>query len=107
LATGAEERLGFNLYMDHLFGTYAFQPIAIKMADHARYSGSGAAAGNVVTLKAGNNVFTTVADKDGKFAFYNAKIPNGKATLRIADQPARTVTVGKIPPIRWPRPFGG
>jgi len=92
LACGADEHFAFNLYQDLLFGTYAFQ--MIPTTKPAKFEGQGAGAGERITLKTGTEVFTTVADQTGRFAFHNARIADGQAVLKIGDQPEKTVRIG-------------
>jgi hypothetical protein len=96
LETGLNDHFAFRLWFDTLFGTYACQ--IVPTAGYAKFWGG--VGGSVhpgpqqeVKLLAGNKTFSTVADKDGKFAFFTSSIPAGPASLIIGNRPAQTVQI--------------
>jgi hypothetical protein len=104
LAAGPEDYFAVNVWFDQLFGTWAFQQVAVASAP--LLAGSGATTGERVLLQAGGHTYLTVVDGDGHYTFRNATIPAGPAELTIGDRAPKAVTVGPAPkkhPPRGPR----
>lgn len=97
LESGLDEYFVFNLWFDNLFGTYACQVVP-KNNTACLQGGAGgsmlAKPHEEVKLVAQGKAFSTVADAEGKFAFFASNIPMGTAELMIGDRPAQTVSIG-------------
>jgi hypothetical protein len=91
LASGPEDYFIINIWYDNVFGTLAFQQS--QPAHLARFQGGGLQPAQQVSLDVGGKVFRTIADQSGNFVFKAPTIPDGDATLTIAGQPGRPVTI--------------
>ena len=81
LASGPTDQFVVTVWYDTVFGTFAFQQL--KPLGTARVKGTGARAGQTVTLKAGGKTFNAIADKKGSYAFHAPVIPAGRAMLTV------------------------
>ena len=92
LVSGLGDVFAVSIWYDNLFGTLAFQQIAL--AEQLIVSGQGAQPGEVVRLEAGGKVHVTVADSKGQFAFRAPNIAAGNAQLLLQGKAPTTVEVG-------------
>lgn len=90
LASGPTDQFVVVIWYDQIFGTFAFQQL--PPASTPLLQGTGAKAGEVITLSAGGRTFNTIADKSGAYAFRAPIIPKGPGTLTIGGV-AKAVTI--------------
>jgi hypothetical protein len=91
LVSGPSDHFLVDIYYDNLFGTLAFQPGV--PATSAVVQGTGATPAQQVTLTSGGQVFRTVVDQNGQYAFHSPTIPAGAATIAIGNQPGQSVMI--------------
>jgi len=92
LASGPADYFVVTLWYDELLGTFAFQ--TLQPAATPRLQGTDAQPDQEVTLAVGGRTFITVADRDGRYAFYAPTIGEGEAELALSGQPARPILIG-------------
>jgi hypothetical protein len=92
LIPGPTDLFSIAIWYDNLFGTWAFQQLALT--DQPAVSGQGAPPGEVLTLEIGGQTHVTVADAKGNYTFRSSNIPSGSGQLLIPGKPATTVQVG-------------
>lgn len=91
LISGQDDVFAVSIWYDNLFGTLAFQQIAL--AKQPIVSGVAALPSEVVRLEAGGKVHVTVADSKGAFAFRASNIAAGSARLLLRGKAPTTVEV--------------
>jgi hypothetical protein len=103
LFAGPDDYFVVTIWYDQLFGTWAFQQNTV--ATSPIVAGNGAAAGAKVQLAIAGRTYVTVASATGRYVFRAASIPNGKATLKVGNQAAKSVSITGRPagPARLPR----
>lgn len=101
LHSDRNRRFAVELWLDRVFGTVAFRQA--QVCDRPRFEGVARRPegdpwpGQWVALSAEGRSYCTVAGRGGRFAFFSASLPAGKASLEVGDEPGRTVFVGAPP----------
>ena len=97
LHSGTAERFVVELWRDRLFGTFAFRQEPVnptpRLQGIAKAADGSPLKNQAVKLVVNGKTYSALSDKNGHYAFYARKIPAGTASLQVAHQAPKTVTI--------------